>query len=353
MSGWGPFEFLAMCEVADILPVVTLAWDLNSVQDWADLVDYLHDADGTTEYGALRIADGHAGVYNLTVFELGNEQENPYFLAQVLAMEARRAAVGAPPFHYMYPTNQGVNASIAAALLAAGVDPASVMPDMHVGWGGGIDAAQAAFAALPSFRQSSINVETNAGTHDLLRGVEEAIELSDWFNAQPPFSDRLFGRAASFCSERSGHFDAYDQGISFFLPNATWLQPPGYVHQMITQTWGDVGLAVSIDGLTTQDGGIYAANAQESADGTTIFVRFASRVAAPTTIVLDVRGAALSPSATRWQLASPSGNGADANTPAQPTLIAPVQSVVQLALPANVTVPPFSYTIWAFSVVPT
>ena len=71
VSGWGPFEFLAMCEAADILPVVTLAWDLNSVQDWADLVDYLHDAGGTTEFGALRIADGHAGVYNLTVFELG------------------------------------------------------------------------------------------------------------------------------------------------------------------------------------------------------------------------------------------------------------------------------------------
>ena len=81
-------------------------------------------------------------------------------------------------------------------------------------------------------------------------------------------------------------------------------------------------------------------------------MRFASRVAAPTTIVLDVRGAALSPSATRWQLASPSGSGADANTPAQPTLVAPVQSAVQLALPANVTVPPWSFTVWAFSVVP-
>ena len=75
------------------------------------------------------------------------------------------------------------------------------------------------------------------------------------------------GAPPPFCSERSGHFDAYDQGISFFLPNMTWLQPPGYVHQMITQTWGDVGLAVSIDGLTTQDGGIYAANAQVGARG--------------------------------------------------------------------------------------
>ena len=79
-------------------------------------------------------------------------------------------------------------------------------------------------------------------------------------------------------------------------------------------------------------------------------MRFASRVAVPTTIVLDVVGVALAPTATRWQLASPTGSGADANTPAQPTLVAPVQSVVALVLPANVTVPAWSYTIWAFSV---
>ena len=119
---------------------------------------------------------------------------------------------------------------------------------------------------------------------------------------------------------------------------------------MISETWGDYGLAVSIDGMTEQDGGIYAANAQATADGGTIFVRFASRVAVPTTIVLDVVGVALAPTATRWQLASPTGSGADANTPAQPTLVAPVQSVVALVLPANVTVPAWSYTIWAFSV---
>ena len=251
VSGWGPFEFLAMCEAADILPVVTLAWDLNSVQDWADLVDYLHDAGGTTEFGALRIADGHAGVYNLTVFELGTFSCAPakFLMASGLNRLCHPVAASKSPPPSSQATSRrtqtfsrrfwpwrraarlsarrrsttcirptrALNSSIAAALLAAGVDAAHIMPDMHVGWGGGIDAAQAAFAALPGFHQSSINVETNAATHDLQRGIEEAIDLSDWFNAQPPFADRLFGRAASFCSERSGHFDAYDQGISFFL----------------------------------------------------------------------------------------------------------------------------------------
>ena len=44
-----------------------------------------------------------------------------------------------------------------------------------------------------------------------------------WFNCfavdgTGAFCDRLKFRTASFCNERSGHFDAFDQGISFFLP---------------------------------------------------------------------------------------------------------------------------------------
>ena len=32
----------------------------------------------------------------------------------------------------------------------------------------------------------------------------------------------------------------FDQAISFFLPNMTWLQPPGHVHAMITDSWQPV-----------------------------------------------------------------------------------------------------------------
>ena len=58
---------------------------------------------------------------------------------------------------------------------------------------------------------------------------------------------RLKFRTASFCTERSGHFDGFDQGVSFFLPNMTWLQPPGYVHQMIKDSWQPNVPVVSMD----------------------------------------------------------------------------------------------------------
>ena len=53
----------------------------------------------------------------------------------------------------------------------------------------------------------------------------EATDLNDWMNCGEQQCTRLHFRTASFCNERSGHFDAFDQGISFFLPNMTWLQP--------------------------------------------------------------------------------------------------------------------------------
>lgn len=273
-----------------------------------------------------------------------------------MSMEARRASVGAPELHYMFPTNQGLNAADAAALVQGGVNPEKVMPDIHIGAGGALPVAAADFAAMPTFDQMAINVETNAGTHDLTRALQEAADLSDWFNALPPFSDRMYGRAASFCTSRSGHFDGFDQGISFFLPNMTWLQPPGYVHAMITATWADLGLAVydNSTGTPTQvrsgvGASAFAVTSQLTTDGKTLLVRVVNQQGAPQSVTLNIVNAQVSPSVTQWVLTS--GSASDANTPANPTMVSPQQTTVQVpAFPATVTVPASSYTIWAFSV---
>ncbi len=109
-----------------------------------------------TVWGARRAADGHPNVYNITVIELGNEQINPNFVAQVAAMDARSKKIGAPLFHLMYPQNDGVSTEQAQQLMANGVDPARIMPDLHVGAGGAVEAAANLFnnPPAPGFNQS-------------------------------------------------------------------------------------------------------------------------------------------------------------------------------------------------------
>ena len=51
--------------------------------------------------------------------------------------------------------------------------------------------------------------------------------MNDWYGAADVHSRMIF-QAASFCNERSGHYDAFDQGLIFFLPNMTWYQPPAH-----------------------------------------------------------------------------------------------------------------------------
>ena len=109
-----------------------------------------------------------------------------------------------------------------------GIKDHAVM-DEHVGGGGGVEIAKTMFTKYPNYTMGAVNAETNAGIHTMSRAMMEANDLNDWFNCADPWCTRLHFRTASFCTERSGHFDAFDQGISFFLPNMTWLQPPGYV----------------------------------------------------------------------------------------------------------------------------
>ena len=55
-----------------------------------------------------------------------------------------------------------------------------------------------------------MNCETNAGTHDFRRALQEAQDLNQFFNVYQP---RMKARTASFCMERAGHFDGFDQGV--------------------------------------------------------------------------------------------------------------------------------------------
>ena len=131
-------------------------------------------------------------------------------------MEARAMSLGphVPKLHYMFPAgnhNFDTPQSRAQAK-AAGLPIERLMPDVHVGASGAVEAAAALFEqAGPTFPMSAINCETNAGSHDLLRALNEAADLMDWMNSPTAITDRLYARTASFCTGGSSQFDSWDQ----------------------------------------------------------------------------------------------------------------------------------------------
>jgi alpha-L-arabinofuranosidase len=150
--------------------------------------------------------------------------------------------------------------------------------------------------------------------------------------------NRTIARTASFCSERNGHDDGsqWHQGLSFFLPNMTWLGPAGQYHAMLKDTWAPGALAVS----DTQ-GSSVSVSAQKDEAGARVVVRLANKNATPATVPLKITGFASKPDVKVTTL---SGTSLDqTNTPSNPLAIVPV--VTHMSLPSGggtVTVPAYS-----------
>merc|ERR1712130_596236 len=147
---------------------------------------------------------------------------------------------------------------------------------------------------------------------------------NDWLNRNIPSTtgnkySRLLFRTASFCTERSGHYDAFDQGISFFLPNMTWLQPPGYVHQMISDTWQPLAVQTILDPATAPGpNSKYSISAAKAKNGSKCVVRYVNADAHPQNVTFQVDGMS---SASGLQISHYDLEGA--NPPGNPDAISP------------------------------
>jgi hypothetical protein len=265
-------------------------------------------------------------------------------------MEAKAHELGVGnTLFYMFPQKTFLNSSDIkkAAALTPRVDDRMVA-DIHSGDVGGVELAEKLFTnaniTRAGLKIGAVNAETNANFGSFRRAVSEACDLNDWFNSEmvsaDAISNRLHFRAASFCMAAANDFDNWDQGISFFLPNMTFLQPAGYVHQMIDQTWQPSALKVDVPpgnwGAQMQNSNASVISAQRSADGKTLVLRFVNAVlssdtaiAPPTTLTVHLKGsmAALDfSSATMWTLSSL--DSLAANTPGHPMLIAPEKTTL-------------------------
>ena len=80
------------------------------------------------------------------------------------AHTSRQAGSGLSLIACITHDNGGLRGKDVDAAIKLGID-AQIAADIHVGPGGAVEIAKSLFAAHPTFHQSAVNFETNAGTH--------------------------------------------------------------------------------------------------------------------------------------------------------------------------------------------
>jgi hypothetical protein len=105
------------------------------------------------------------------------------------------------------------------------------------------------------------------------------------------------------------------QGLAFYLPNASWLQPPGYVHQMYAASWLDGALA------TKQQGAALSISAQVASDRSQLRLLVVNN--RTTAINASITIVGWQPRADAWMTTLHAPDLGSANPPGIPDLIAP------------------------------
>lgn len=260
-------------------------------------------------------------------------------------MKARAAAVGAPPLRYLFPSNAGPTDADGAKLAKLGLGD-RLLVDLHNGAMGGAGYVDKADERNATRGWGVLNGETNCGDHTMHRALTEAADLNLYFSHGGPNVARLYARTASFCAERSGYNEGglNDQGMSFFPPNMTWLQPPGHVHAMVARSWLPLAVNVTVAPHCPfyLDPGMFSA--QAAAGGARAVLRLAWKHATPFNVTVGIAGV---PNATLPLRVTTIGgvNTTHANTPADPFGIAP-RSLAGAMTGAMVEVEPASYTVF-------
>jgi alpha-L-arabinofuranosidase len=268
-NGWGILDFLDFCQAAGFLAIPDFNID-ETPQDMADFVEY---ANGSTDtpWGRIRAANGHPRPYDIHHIELGNEEkvDNAYRekfekLARAVWQKDPDMIPVVGDFQYEQPIAdpmhfQGADSGITSLaahqqiLEFARQQNHEVWFDVHV-WTDGPEPSASA-RALESYvraiakvangaRQHVVVFELNANNHDQRRALANAATISAIIRD---------GRVPVVLSANALQVDhqndnGWDQGLIFLNPSQVWIQPPGYLTQMIAGMLKPVALDAVVEG---------------------------------------------------------------------------------------------------------
>jgi hypothetical protein len=336
-NGWGIFDFLNFCEAAAFLPVPDVNCN-EAPQDMADFIDYVNGP-ANSEWGRRRVADGHPKLYGLKHLEIGNEErvdENYFqkFKGIAEAIWARDPkiilVVGdfaysqtiKDPFHFTGAASRITTLAAQQKILQLAKEhDREVWFDVHVGtdgprpdFGGTFSYIDALDKLAEGARHSVVIFEYNAGNHSLRRALANAA-ATIWVERD----GRLPVVTSANCLQPDGQNDNdWNQGLLFLNPSQVWLQPPGYVTQMISRNYQPLVVKSEVENSTNK---FLDVGATKSQDGKTLVLQVVNASANEVSLPLKIFGFT---AATRFARVQTLSGPLDArNTAANPDSIKP------------------------------
>ena len=290
-NGWGIPDFMAFCEAAgfEYIPAFNMG---ETPQDMADFIDYAKGL-ADSPWGRRRAADGHPRPYRLRYMELGNEErvDDNYaarFEALAKAIWAKDPEIVLvvgdfvydgrikDPFHFSGAAS-GITtlAGQQRILRLARRHGREVWFDLHVNTEspgpantsleGMLSYADALDKIGEGARHKVAVFELNAGNHAQKRALANALAL----NAIQHDGRLAVVTSANGLQPDGQNDNGWDQGLLFLNPSQVWLQPPGYVTQMLSINYLPKVADCRVTGVR---GGLDAAAAR-SDDGKTLVLQ--------------------------------------------------------------------------------
>jgi hypothetical protein len=366
-NGWGIFDFLNLCEATGFLGIPALNSN-ETPQDMADFVQYVNGP-SFTKWGSKRAADGHPAPYNIEYFEFGNEEriDDTYWqkfqaVAQAVWAADPNVTIVVGDFSYSQPIQDPFHFTGALSgittleahqkiLELARQNNRQVWFDVHIGTDG--PGADPGLIALPTYvsalnqigngaRHKVVVFELNANNHEHRRALGNALAN----NAISRIADALPIVTSANCLQPDGQNDnGWDQGLLFFNPSQVWLQPPGYVTQMLSRSYQPI----LVNSQVQSSSNVLDVTAKRSTDGKTLVLQVVNLSDQSVLSAISLSGFRPSSSISKAEELAGPLNGV--NTAQRPNQLIPTESVWRAQFvndATNYTFKPYSFTVLTF-----
>jgi hypothetical protein len=360
-NGWGILDFMDFCEAAGFQYVP--AFEMGETpQDMADFIEYARGP-ADSAWGRRRVADGHPQPYRLRYLELGNEErvDENYFtrfrpIAEAIWAKDPQITPVVGDFFYNQTISDpmrvvgGSVPTLAAhrrILDLAKAHDREVWFDVHIGTEappapGDLAGPRSFYDQLrklsPAARCQVAIFEFNAGNHEQRRALSNALAI-----LRLERDGRFPVATSANCLQPDGQNDnGWNQGLLFLDPSQVWLQPPGYVTQMLSMNYQPQRVRCE---LASANGELEAV-ATRSTDAKTLVLQVVNPAGNPLAAKIVIGG--FMPRKPEAQLTELSGDPRAVNTAEHTNMVVPKTVAWKHGLAQGSTsrvFPPHSFTV--------